>query len=135
MSNIKIEDMGKDMGKVLSEQLRLYGANVQKQVNELTAKAADDLVRITKDTAPYNAKAHHRHFVDCIAKKTEKNHISNVRQIWYVKAPCYRLTHLLVHGHAKKNGGRTSADPFLKNAYDKAIPEYEKAVEEVIRNG
>lgn len=131
MSNIKPEELG----KAIAEELRLYNERVQSQVNKLAATAADELVRITKDTAPYNAKAHHRHFVDCIAKKAEKSRIGDVRQVWYVKDPCYRLTHLLVHGHAKQNGGRTKADPFLKNACDKAIPEYEKAVEEVIKNG
>ena len=55
--------------------------------------------------------------------------------IWYVRAPAHRLTHLLVHGHATKDGGRTKGDPFLKNALDEVLPEYEQRVEEAIKNG
>ena len=55
------------------------------------------------------------------------------RHIWYVKAPDHRLTHLLVHGHATRNGGRTKPDPFLHNALADVLPEYEKAVEEAVK--
>lgn len=48
--------------------------------------------------------------------------------IWYVKSPEYRLAHLLANGHelyvfGRKAGKRTKADPFLKNARDKAAAE------------
>ena len=58
-----------------------------------------------------------------------------IRATWYVKAPDYRLTHLIVHGHATKDGGRTRGNPFLKNALDEVLPEYEREVEEVLKNG
>ena len=50
-----------------------------------------------------------------------------------MKAPCHRLTHLLVHGHETRDGGRTRPDPFLKNALDRVLPEYERDVEEAIK--
>ena len=53
--------------------------------------------------------------------------------VWHVKAPDYRLTHLLVHGHATKTGGRTKADPFLHKALDVVLPEYEQAVKEACK--
>ena len=53
--------------------------------------------------------------------------------IWYVRPPDHRVTHLLVKGHATRNGGRTKADPFLRNALDQVLPEYEKAVEESLK--
>jgi hypothetical protein len=56
------------------------------------------------------------------------------RFIWHVKAPDYRLTHLLVKGHATKDGGRTKANPFLQNALDQVLPEYEKEVEEAVKS-
>ena len=56
------------------------------------------------------------------------------KYIWHVKAPDHRLTHLLVHGHATRNGGRTKADPFLQNALDTVLPEYETAVKEAVQS-
>lgn len=122
-----------DLAGVISQELTLYSAEVNKRLDAAGNRAIKELERITKDTAPFNAKAHHRHFVDCIAtrKETERTGISKF--IWFVKAPCYRLTHLLVRGHATRDGGRTKADPFLKNALDVVLPEYEKAIEEAVK--
>lgn len=124
-----------ELGNVISENLEMYRSEVVSGINKAGKKAVSELVRITKDTAPYNAKAHHRHFVDCIASKTESNRLGDNVHIWYVKSPCHRLTHLLVRGHATGNGGRTKGDPFLHRALDKVRPQYEKDVEEVVKRG
>lgn len=119
----------------VSEQLELYHKSVELKVDKCAAKAVKELVRITKDTAPYNEKHHGRHFVNCIASKKEKSRIGTSTYIWYVKPPCYRLTHLLVNGHQTADGKRTKKDPFLKNACDKVLPEFEKDVIEAVKDG
>jgi hypothetical protein len=122
-----------DLGAIISQELTLYHQGVNAKLEKAGNKAIKDLERITKDTAPFNAKAYHKHFIDCIATKKEADRAGVVRFIWYVKAPCHRLTHLLVHGHDTRDGGRTKADPFLKNALDVVLPEYEHAVEEALK--
>ena len=125
-----------DLSRVISDMLELYSEDVQKNVNKAGRKAVNELVRITKDTAPYNVKHHGRHFADCIASKETKNSVKGSTFTWYVKAPCYRLTHLLVHGHMNRHGtGRIKGDPFLRNAWDKVRPQYEKDVEEAVKGG
>ena len=122
------------LSNAISEQLELYKKSVELQIDKAGAKAVKNMVRITKDTAPINLKHHGRHYVSCIASKREKSRTGPAVYTWYVKPPCYRLTHLLVNGHVTKNGGRTRKDPFLKNACDKVLPEFEndviKAVED-----
>lgn len=125
-----------DLSAVLTDELTLYSEQVQKQINKAGKKAVDELVRITKDTAPYDVTHHGRHYVSCIAASTEKNRHTGDTYVWYVKPPCYRLTHLLVHGHAKRGGrGRVKGDPFLHNAWDRVRPQYEKEVEEAVKGG
>ena len=88
------------------------------------------LVKRTKASAPVGERGK---FKKAIAMKEEDAGNGSKKFIWYVKPPEHRLTHLLVHGHATKDGGRTKANPFLKNEVDVVLPEYEQAVEEVIK--
>lgn len=124
-----------DLSSVISNTLELYSEDVQRCVDKAGKKAVDELVRITKDTAPYDAQHHGRHFVSCIASKVKKNSTTGNQYIWYVKAPCYRLTHLLVNGHMDRSGRhRTKGDPFLHRAWDKVRLEYEHDVEEAVKD-
>jgi hypothetical protein len=120
------------LGAAIAETLELYAADVQERVDEAGAEAIDKLVRETRATAPKGVRKSKK-FAKSISSKTLPTP-TGARHVWYVKAPNYRLTHLLVHGHATKNGGRTSADPFLRNALDHVLPEYERAIEEAVQN-
>lgn len=123
-----------DLSRVLGDTLKIYSEEVQAKTDKVGKKAVDELVRITKDTAPYDVKNHGTHFVDCITSATEMRSLGNV-YIWYVKPPCHRLTHLLVHGHEARDGSRVRGDPFLCNAWDRVQKQYVDSVEEAVKNG
>lgn len=114
----------------LAQTLQQYHQDVLEDIDKAGEKAVKDLVKKTKATAPVGAR---RSFKKNIACKRLAKTLNNVTHVWYVKAPDYRLTHLLVHGHAKKGGGRTRANPFLHNALDAVLPEYEKAAKEAVK--
>lgn len=132
MSKVTITADG--LAAAIGKELTAYAKGVQDKVNRAGQRAIKKLETRTRDTAPFNARALHRHFVECIATKANDSRIGDKTFIWYVKAPCYRLTHLLVHGHATRNGGRTRANPFLSNALNVILPEYEKEVEEAVKS-
>jgi hypothetical protein len=119
-----------DLGAALAEQLGLYGEEVVEAVNAAGEKAAKALVRITKKTAPKRTGGY-RKSITYTAK--EKSATGDKEFTWGAKAPHHRLTHLLVKGHPTGNGGRTTGDPFLQNALETVLPEYEKEVEEALK--
>lgn len=122
-----------DLAAAIEQELTVYAKNVQEGVDACGRRAMKKLVKRTRETAPHGKRAG-GNFAASIASKEEKS-ARGSRFIWHVKAPNHRLTHLLVKGHATKNGGRTKPDPFLKNALDEVLPEYEKEIEEVLKNG
>lgn len=124
-----------DLGGAIAQELTLYSKDVQDKVNKAGRKAIKEIERKTKDTAPFNAQAYHQHYVDLIATKSEKSRTGDEKHTWYVKPPGHRFTHLLVDGHETRDGGRTSGDPFLQNALDDVLPDYEKDVEEAVKSG
>lgn len=122
------------LGDAIAEQLGLYRKEVQDKLNEAGQRGIERLKRETKATAPFNAKVSHKHYRDMIAVKVEETSMGDKVFTWYVKPPGHRLTHLLVHGHATRDGGRTRGDPFLQKALDGVLRDYEKEIEEALRS-
>lgn len=120
-----------DLAAALSQELTTYHEGVIERVNAAGEAAVKKLVKLTKATAPKGKRA--RGFSKSITSGVKEKTNRGNTYAWFVKPPNHRLTHLLVHGHATKNGGRTKGDPFLKNAVDQVLPEFERQVEEAIK--
>lgn len=121
-----------DLDTALQEVLGLYHADVTEAIDKATEKAAKQLVKRTKATAPVGHRGSFKKNISCKQLRKGPN---GTTYVWYVKAPDYRLTHLLVHGHETRNGGRTPANPFLSKALDEVLPEFEADVKEALKNG
>jgi len=133
-----------ELGAAIEQELGIYSEEVNEGLARVTSDSMEKLVRQTRATAPTGRRngqyrkhiaAEYRGLNRKGDRKKGQLRGRTIRATWYVKAPDYRLTHLLVHGHATKDGGRTRANPFLKNAVDQVLPEYESAVKEVLANG
>ncbi|MBP3311463.1 MAG: hypothetical protein J6L72_04420 [Butyricicoccus sp.] len=122
---------GIDLGEAISRELEQYGTDLQNGVTAAARTAGRRLVRLTKATAPVGAREKYKRAITM----TEESTAVSCRVIWHVKPPEHRLTHLLVHGHATRDGGRTKGNPFLQNALDAVLPKYEKDVIKVIKKG
>lgn len=123
--NIKPEDLG----EALTELLTVYHADKLEKVNAVGEKAAKKLVKLTKKSAPKDSGD----FARSLTYEVESKTGGDKAYTWGAKAPHYRLTHLLVKGHPTVNGGRVAGDPFLENALDTVLPEYENDVEEALK--
>lgn len=118
-----------DLGKAIQAELKLYSERVVQRANEAGRTSANKLKKLTKATAPVASGSFRKNIA---VKEVDAGH-GMKKYIWHVKAPDHRLTHLLVHGHATRNGGRTKTDPFLTNALNTVLPEFEKAMEEATK--
>lgn len=119
-----------DLGAAIGQELTIYHAEIVEKLDAAGDAAAKKLVKMTKATAPKGARGSFRRNIASKRLKADKR---GSTYVWYVRPPDHRLTHLLVHGHATKDGGRTKADPFLKDALETVLPEYEGAVKEAIK--
>lgn len=118
------------LAEALQQELESYSKGLTERVNEAGQTAIKKLKKLTKASAPKASGSYRKN----IAVTTRTNELGVKTFVWYVKKPDHRLTHLLVHGHVTRNGGRTKANPFLKNALDAVLPEYEENVKEAIKN-
>lgn len=121
------------LADAITQELTLYGKEVITGVKKEAKKHMAQLVENTRATAPVgNRKQHYR---DSITSKKVSENDRSVEYVWYVDGSDYRLSHLLEHGHALRNGGRVSGTHFIQNASDPILDSYIRAVEEVIKNG
>lgn len=113
-----------------------YGEEVVKEVKKAVDTTTRELVKETKETAPKKAILGRPAgtFANHISSKTGRNTTSVYSKIWYVRAPEYRLAHLLNNGHALRQGGHWGGTGFLTNASQTHAVNFEKRVKEAIRN-
>lgn len=114
----------------LANQLSEYSDEVAKGIAELVDTTMDNLVADTKRDAPVNQGKYKKAISSKYLKKSNTEHV----KVWYVKAPAYRLAHLLNNGHAKRGGGRVAGDNHITNNVERAIESFEQGVEGVINN-
>lgn len=125
---IKIEDLADTIGK----ELEIYDRDITQKIKRQAVKSIKQCVETTKLTAPVGKRA--KHYRDDIAWRTLEDTYRKTVVQWYVKAPNYRLSHLLNNGHATKNGGRVEGTNFITRAHDETVRDYEKEIEDIIKN-
>ncbi|MGM9922991.1 MAG: HK97 gp10 family phage protein, partial [Bacillus sp. (in: firmicutes)] len=116
----KIEGLAAEITK----QLQTYTTEVEKKVKRAENKATTQAVNELKQTSPKNKGGYAGGWAK---KKTDEGIV-----IYNKNKP--GLTHLLEKGHAKVSGGRVEGTPHIRPAEQKAIREFEKAVEKAIKS-
>ena len=116
-------------------------AEVMKQLNdyaELTTegmkKAVNDAGKTVRKEIQAGAPVKSgRYKKSWTVKKTDES--SNKLEVTVHSRDRYQLAHLLEHGHAKRNGGRTAALQHIAPAEELGIEQLEQDIERMIRNG
>ena len=129
-----------NLESAISEALKEYQRDVvNNAVITETKIAMKDLVEKTKATAPVGNRT--KHYRDNISSKVNQKADDSLGvglrygELWYVKAPDYRLSHLLNNGHALRNGGRYEGTQFITKATDEVETAYLENLKKAIENG
>lgn len=117
---IKVGEISKELNELLEE----YGDEVVALVNEQAEDIAKDTVKMLRKTSPKDHGDYAKGWKSKVQRTSfgEKATVYNSTHGW--------LIHLLEHGHAKKSGGRTKAEPHVKPAEDWASKELLKRIKE-----
>lgn len=121
------------IGEAIERELTIYSTNI---MNVIKTEAKDHMKELVKETRKTAPKGHRKkHYKSNITSRRVKSNYREVEYQWFVKNNDYRLTHLLEHGHALRNGGRTRATNFVANASEPILADFQRKIEEAIQNG
>lgn len=112
-----------DLSKEIASVLATYTTEVTEGLEKAKVEVAKNTVNILKETSPKDTGSYSKGWA--VKKVGNALVVHNKTD--------YQLTHLLEKGHIKANGGRVGAKVHIRPAEEKAIEEFTKEVEKVIR--
>jgi hypothetical protein len=124
--SIKIDDLA----AAIAAELESYSQDVADEL-----KAAVDIVAEEANQEIKNRITFHRRtgeYVKAFRLKTAYESRHTKRKTWYVTNGQYRLTHLLEHGHALRQGGRARAYPHIQYGEELAQRRMEELAKEAV---
>ena len=121
--NVSIDEMADAIMEGLTEYASLATDDMKKAVRKAGNTARKEIAaNAPKDTVAYGKSW---------SVKTTKEH-SNALEVTVHSKNRYQLAHLLEHGHAKRGGGRVSAQPHIAPAEETAAEQLEREIEEAL---
>lgn len=127
MAKINVDQLAAEIARELSK----YSQEIVEKINISSEKVGKAAVKQLRQTSPKRTGEYAKSWTMTTEKEVGQPH----RRIIHVKAPHYRLTHLLEYGHAKVGGGRVEGKPHIRPAEEMVIQEFVREVEEAIERG
>lgn len=113
----------------ISDILNEYSNDIQEAITEEAQSVAKEAVSELKNTSPKRTGDYRKGWITKTIKG--KGFVTSIVH----NATDYQLTPLLEKPHLKRNGGITTPKVHIAPVEEKAVKEYEKDVENIIKNG
>lgn len=120
-----------NLADTIRQELVLFSQEIAEQIDLSGEKIGKEALKKLKDTSPKKSGK----YAKAWTMTTDPQLVKPDNRILHVKAPHYRLTHLLEFGHALRGGGRSRAFPHIEKAEEEVIRTFTAAVEEAISRG
>lgn len=126
VSNITIDQLA----DAIQAQLNTFETNVRRGMKKAVDETMVEMVKETKSSAQVRTGRYKRKIATAVGENT----LMEYSKVWHVKAPSYRVAHLLDKGHALRDGGRYGGNQHVATAANRATENFQRKLEEVIRD-
>ena len=117
------------MADAIMEGLQEYADLAADEMKTAVRKAGRSVKKDIQANAPRKTGAYSKSWTVKSTKET-----SNSLELTVHSKNKYQMAHLLEFGHAKRNGGRTRAQPHIKPAEETGIKQLEQDIERALKN-
>ena len=119
-----------NLAAAVMNQLNNYSNLCTENMKDAVKKSAKAVKQEISATAPVRTGAYAKSWATKNVKESQ-----TALEITVHSKNRYQLAHLLEHGHALRNGGRSKAIPHIAPAEEKGVKLLEDEIERSLRNG
>lgn len=123
---VSVDGLADAVAEILDEYAKTTELGMKKAVRD----AGNTVKKAIGEGAPVKTGKYAKSWAVKTTKET-----ANALEVTVHSRNRYQLAHLLEHGHAKRNGGRTRAIPHIAPAEEKGVEQLERDIERSLRNG
>lgn len=116
------------LGDAMAELMEEYGDNVKENLDEIVAAMSKKGAQALRGEA--RGAVNGTKYAGGWKSQTETGRFSSQGTIYNAKLP--GLPHLLEHGHANRNGGRTAGRPHIAKVEQALVREFEEKVKSAL---
>lgn len=123
----------KNLAAAIEQELQNYSDSVSEKIQKAVDVVAEEVNNEIKQHVTFQQRTGD-YLKAFRIKKLNTGSKHNHSRIWHVLAPHYRLTHLLEHGHALRDGGRSRAFPHIKFGEELAERRMQELTERAVQD-